>query len=272
MRTITNRNRKSISAYLTEIKKIPVLSAEEEFDLVMKYKNGNQTALDKLIRANLRFVVREAKKKSGYLELGDLIAAGNTALIKAARRFDATKGFKLISYAVRGIRNSMSEAIRDAAMLRGSLDNNLAPYRIINATQEFEEEYGYTPTTYDLAIFMNVEEETLRATMNASKVKSLYSTVYSDSDTLLLDEIQDSSSEMEQERSFKKQMVQNAFVCLSPNELEIIQKGFGFGNNPRKVSMDLIATSLGISIYEAKKLKASALRKLKEQLSVSIAA
>src|SRR5580765_1374001 len=165
-KSITNRESQSLEKYLQEIGKVELLSAEEEVNLAVCIKKHDQKALDRLVRANLRFVVSVAKQYQNQgLTLPDLINEGNVGLIKAAQRFDETRGFKFISYAVWWIRQSILQALAEQSrIVRLPLNKVGLTNRISKAFSQLEQEYEREPTTEELAEMLNVEVEEISAT------------------------------------------------------------------------------------------------------------
>src|SRR6476661_1046046 len=165
--SITNRESQSLDKYLHEIGKVDLITAEEEVILARKIREGDQAALDKLTKANLRFVVSVAKQYQNQgLTLGDLINEGNLGLIKAAQRFDETKGFKFISYAVWWIRQSILQAIAEQArIVRLPLNKVGLSSRIQKAYSQLEQEFEREPSAEELAEVLDMELDEVSATL-----------------------------------------------------------------------------------------------------------
>src|SRR6266705_3004816 len=164
---ITNRDSQAVEKYLQEISKIPMITPEEETTLAQRIKMGDQRALDKLVQANLRFVVSVAKQYQHQgLSLSDLINEGNLGLIKAAQRFDETKGFKFISYAVWWIRQSILQALAEQGRLvRLPLNRVGLTTRIQKAYSLLEQEFEREPSAEELAELLELETEEVSATL-----------------------------------------------------------------------------------------------------------
>src|SRR5438874_5933891 len=158
-KSITNRESQSLEKYLQEIGKVELISPDEEVQLAGRIKQGDQAALDKLTKANLRFVVSVAKQYQNQgLSLPDLINEGNLGLIKAAQRFDETRGFKFISYAVWWIRQSILQALAEQSrIVRLPLNKVGLTNRIIKAYQQLEQQFEREPTTEELAELLQME-------------------------------------------------------------------------------------------------------------------
>src|SRR6187551_1257366 len=169
-KSITNRESQSLEKYLQEIGKVELISPEEEVKLAIRIKQGDQCALDKLTKANLRFVVSVAKQYQNQgLTLSDLINEGNLGLIKAAQRFDETRGFKFISYAVWWIRQSILQALAEQSrIVRLPLNKVGLSNRISRAFSQLEQEFEREPTTEELAEILNVEVDEISATLGIS--------------------------------------------------------------------------------------------------------
>src|SRR5574338_509743 len=167
---ITNRDSQAVEKYLQEISKIPMITPEEETTLAQRIKMGDQRALDKLVQANLRFVVSVAKQYQHQgLSLSDLINEGNLGLIKAAQRFDETKGFKFISYAVWWIRQSILQALAEQSrIVRLPLNKVGLTSRIGKVYQQLEQEFEREPTPEEIAFAMNMEVGEISSAINVT--------------------------------------------------------------------------------------------------------
>src|SRR6478735_4160680 len=167
-KSITNRESQSLEKYLQEIGKVDLITPEEEVQLAMRIRQGDQCALDRLVKANLRFVVSVAKQYQNQgLTLPDLINEGNLGLIKAALRFDETRGFKFISYAVWWIRQSILQSLAEQSrIVRLPLNKVGLTNRISKAYQQLEQEFEREPTPEELAEILNLEIEDVSAAIN----------------------------------------------------------------------------------------------------------
>src|SRR5277367_3277138 len=169
-KSITNRESQSLEKYLQEIGKVELITPEEEVKLAIRIKQGDQEALDKLTKANLRFVVSVAKQYQNQgLTLPDLINEGNLGLIKAAQRFDETKGFKFISYAVWWIRQSILQALAEQSrIVRLPLNKVGSLNRINRAFTQLEQEYEREPSPEELANLLNLELDEVQSTIGVA--------------------------------------------------------------------------------------------------------
>src|SRR5213075_1201966 len=169
-KSITNRESQSLEKYLQEIGKVELITPEEEVKLARLIKQGDQKALDRLTKANLRFVVSVAKQYQNQgLSLPDLINEGNLGLIKAAQRFDETRGFKFISYAVWWIRQSILQALADQSRIVRLPLNRVGSLNKISKTfSELEQKYEREPSPEEIATLLDVETEEVAATLGAS--------------------------------------------------------------------------------------------------------
>ena len=167
---VTNRETQSLDKYLQEIGRVELITAEQEVDLAQRIKKGDQAALEKLTKANLRFVVSVAKQYQNQgLTLGDLINEGNLGLIKAAQRFDETRGFKFISYAVWWIRQSILQALAEQSRIVRLPLNKIGSINKINkAFSKLEQDYEREPSSSELAIELDLTEGDIKDTMRSS--------------------------------------------------------------------------------------------------------
>src|SRR5690348_8032320 len=195
---ITNRDSQAVEKYLQEISKIPMITPEEETVLAQRIKMGDQKALDKLVQANLRFVVSVAKQYQHQgLSLSDLINEGNLGLIKAAQRFDETKGFKFISYAVWWIRQSILQALAEQArIVRLPLNKVGLTNRIQKAMSQLEQEFEREPSAEELAEMLNMDldEVTSSLGINARHV-SMDTPLADGEESTLLDVLENPNAE-----------------------------------------------------------------------------
>ncbi|MFA7290346.1 MAG: RNA polymerase sigma factor RpoD/SigA, partial [Melioribacteraceae bacterium] len=186
----TNRESQSLDKYLQEIGKVDLITPEKEIELALKIKNGDHKALEELVKANLRFVVSVAKQYQNQgLSLGDLINEGNLGLIKAAYRFDETRGFKFISYAVWWVRQSILQALAEQSrIVRLPLNRVGALNKIGKAYSNLEQEYEREPNAHELASELNMDVlEVTDALKNSSRHVSVDAPFSNGEETSLLD-------------------------------------------------------------------------------------
>ncbi len=265
---ITSRDSDSIEKYLREVAKIDLISPAEEVELAQKIKKGDIKALEKLVNANLRFVISVAKQYQNQgLSLPDLISEGNIGLIKAAKRFDSTKGFKFISYAVWWIRQTILQALAENARIVRLPVNKVGAVNKINRifsrmTQEFERE----PTPEELANELEYDSETIKELLSyAEKTAYLESPVSNSDDKMtLLDILPNDSNERNEEKLELKQQIDNLLSKLPDRDAQIIKMYYGIGVS-HKYTLDEIAKQLGLTRERIRQIKTKAMRKLRHE-------
>ncbi len=237
----TNRESQSLDKYLQEIGKVDLLTPDEEIVLAKAIKKGDQRSLEKLTKANLRFVVSVAKQYQNQgLSLGDLINEGNLGLIKAAKRFDETRGFKFISYAVWWIRQSILQALAEQSrIVRLPLNRVGALNKIGKAFSQLEQEFEREPSASELAEELDMSVFEVADTLKISgRHLSVDAPFAQGEDNRLLDVIQDerqpSPDSILMEESLKEE-VRRALATLSPREAEVIRLYFGLGKGVIKI-------------------------------------
>lgn len=261
--TITNRDSQAVEQYLQEISKIALITPEEEVILAIKIKNGDQRALDKLINANLRFVVSVAKQYQ-YQGLGlpDLINEGNLGLIKAAQRFDPTKGFKFISYAVWWIRQSILQALADTGRMVRLPQNQIGKNnKATKAYIAFEQEHEREPSVEELAEVLDMSEEAISNTLQMHlHHASLDESVLEDGEGCMADLLpgDDNPEENVMDQSLKDE-VKHAIAKLSPREAEVVNAYFGFSG-----TMEDIMAKYGITKERFRQIKERAIKRLQK--------
>jgi RNA polymerase primary sigma factor len=268
-KSITNRESRSLDKYLQEIGKEELINAEEEVELARRIKQGDQQALEKLTRANLRFVVSVAKQYQNQgLSLPDLINEGNLGLIKAAQRFDETRGFKFISYAVWWIRQSILQAIAEhSRIVRLPLNQVGSLNKLNKAFSKLEQEFEREPTEEELASVLDLPEDKVKdsiqisgrhISMDAPLVAGEESTLYDvmvNKDSPKADrELLHESLQMEIERTLD---------TLSEREKEIIKLYFGIGMN-HGLTIDEIGEKFDLTRERVRQIKEKALKRLRQ--------
>jgi RNA polymerase primary sigma factor len=268
VKQITNREHKSLDKYLQEIGGVEMITAEEEVDLARRIRAGDEAALERLVNANLRFVVSVAKQYQNQgLPLGDLINEGNLGLIKAAQRFDETRGFKFISYAVWWIRQSILQALAEQArMIRLPLNRLGALAKISRAAALLEQRFEREPSLAELANLLEVTEDTVKEYMNISpKHTSIDAPVANEEDTSLIS-ILENTDEPDPDFVLIRESLQceisESFRILSEKEREVLSYFFGI-NKHRELSLEEISTRLDLTRERVRQIKEKALRKLK---------
>lgn len=264
----TNREAQSLDKYLQEIGKVSLLTAEEEIKLAIRIKQGDPEALEKLTRANLRFVVSVAKQYQNQgLSLGDLINEGNLGLIKAARRFDETRGFKFISYAVWWIRQSILQALAEQSrIVRLPLNRVGVLNRIGKAYSNLEQEYEREPSAEELAkeLEMDVEEisDTLRV---SSKHLSFDAPFTQDEENRLLDVLENAEQPSPDTSLMSESLneeIERALSKLSEQEAEIIKLYFGLSDD-QPMTLEEIGDRFNLTRERIRQIKEKAIRRLR---------
>jgi RNA polymerase primary sigma factor len=266
--SITNRESAGFTKYLQEIKKIELLSADEECKLTGLIKNGDERALQRLVNANLRFVVSVAKQYQGHgLSLPDLVNEGNIGLLKAARRFDDTRGFKFISYAVWWIRQSILQAIGEqSSMVRLPKHKMVMKSRIQKAQLMLEQQLERNPSPEELAQEMNIEGDEVSNTLqlHGSHV-SLDAPFSSGEENSLLDILENSHAGKTDEKinhqdSLKREL-QRSLRTLDNRQKQMICWLFGIGVE-YPISMEEIAVRYDVTRERVRQIRDNALTKL----------
>lgn len=268
---ITSRDSASIDKYLNEIAKLPLLEKNEEVELAQRIRQGDKEALDKLTKANLRFVVSVAKQYQNQgLSLNDLINEGNLGLIKAATKFDETKGFKFISYAVWWIRQSILQALIEQPRIVRLPMNKATFYNKLNkATSEFEQKHQREPSNEELAEILDIKKADLSYLRGSLAFHtSTDAPVSNDSDSkttvvdLMTDKDEVGPTGGLMDESLKIELGR-ALGTLSERELQIISFYFGLNEHRQNYSLDEIGNMLGLTRERVRQLKDKALRKMR---------
>lgn len=267
--SITRRDERSIEKYLNEIAKYEVLSPEEELNLFQRHKTGDPNALQKIINHNLRFVVSVAKQYQHIgLKLGDLINEGNIGLIKAAQRFDETKGFKFISYAVWWIRQSILQAISERSRkIRIPQNQQSLAIKVKQKRVELIQQLEREPTIAELAKETDLPEATVeRNLLHSDMCTSLDARVDAEGDTTLLQLMEDSKIEKPDFNLAVKEsqqlQVQQLLHTLSPRTATIIKLYYGIENGHSMTLKD-ISEMMGLSRERVRQIMERGLRKLR---------
>ncbi len=268
-KSITNRESQSLEKYLQEIGKVDLISAEEEVQLTMRIKTGDQKALDRLVKSNLRFVVSVAKQYQNQgLTLPDLINEGNLGLIKAALRFDETRGFKFISYAVWWIRQSIMQSLAEQSrIVRLPLNKVGLTNRISKAFQQLEQEYEREPSVDELATLLELSMEEVSDTMNAGiRHLSMDSPISDGEDGTLIDLMINPNAEktdekLEHHESLRSE-IERVLRTLTDRQKAVLCYFFGIGiDSP--LSLDDIGNRFNLTRERVRQIKDKAITKLR---------
>ncbi len=267
---VTNRDTLSLDKYLHEIGKVELLSAEKEVELAKRIRLGDREALETLIKANLRFVVSVSKQYQNQgLSLPDLINEGNLGLIKAAERFDETRGFKFISYAVWWIRQSILQALAEQArIVRLPLNKIGSINKISKAFNKLEQEFQREPTVEEVAEIMETKPEQIEDSMNFSSIHISMDAPLRDEETndmydVLLNDDSPSPDNDLMNNSLKKE-IERSLSTLGEREAEILRFYFGLnGYHPH--TLEEIGDEFGLTRERVRQIKEKAIKKLKNQ-------
>lgn len=273
--SITRRDEKSLEKYLNDISKYGVLTPEEELNLFRRFKSGDENALRKILGHNLRFVVSVAKQYQHLgLWLGDLINEGNIGLIKAARRFDETKGFKFISYAVWWIRQSILQAVNEKSRkIRLPLNRYAQISKVMKKLEEIQQQQGREPSLSELAVEMGLSESEIQISLESYKLcRSLDAPMEEGDDVSLNTFLEDTKipkpdHELSVLESQKKE-VATLLKSLRPKEAMILELYYGIGQKYPKTLSD-ISDILGLSKERTRQIRDRGIRKLRRQVQRS---
>lgn len=265
---ITNRESQSLDKYLQEIGKVELLRPEEEVILARKIREGDSRALDKLTKANLRFVVSVAKQYQNQgLSLGDLINEGNLGLIKAAQRFDETRGFKFISYAVWWIRQSILQSLAEQARIVRLPLNRVGSLNKINKTvSELEQKFEREPTAEELSEILDIDQTDIVTTLKVSGKHISVDAPFSQGEEGNLLDILENADVMNPDAnlitdSLKKE-IQRTLTLLPEREANILIHFFGL-EDKYPLSLEEIADKFDLTRERVRQIKEKALKKLR---------
>ncbi len=272
-RSITSRNSEALDRYLTEIAREPMLNPEEEAELAAKIHKGGkegEQARDRLVSANLRFVVSVAKQYQNQgIFLTDLINEGNMGLVKAAEKFDETRGFKFISYAVWWIRQSIIEALAvKSRIVRVPLNQVGIAGKVNRASDQFIQKNGRIPSTHELAQLTGIDENTIESARDAnSHTTSIDAPLGNDEGDnsmaeMLTSDDSSSNSDSQLDRESMNQFINDLLKeVLNEREQSIIRESFGIGVMEK--SLEEIADEMGMTRERIRQVKEKAIRKIK---------
>ena len=275
-KSITNREQGALDKYLADIAKEPMISPDEEVELAQKIKMGDQIALDRLVRANLRFVVSVAKQYQNQgLSLADLINEGNVGLIKAAQRFDETKGFKFISYAVWWIRQAILQAVAEQSrMVRLPLNQVGFLSRVKKTASYLEQLYQRKPTIKEIADELDMPEEKVEAIMKInSKEISMDAPVSSDDDLMFIDTVvpeDNNDADKEIVTETESAAIKRSLSILTERERQVIIYYFGLDSNNQAYTLEEIGYMMDMTRERVRQVKDKALKKLRTRSKKSL--
>lgn len=268
-KSITNRESQSLEKYLQEIGKVELITPEEEVKLAERIKQGDQRALDRLTKANLRFVVSVAKQYQNQgLSLPDLINEGNLGLIKAAQRFDETRGFKFISYAVWWIRQSILQALAEQSrIVRLPLNKVGLTNRINKAFSQLEQEFEREPSAEELAEMLELEIEEVSSTLGiSSRHVSMDSPLSDGEENTLMDVMENPNAiatdeELDHNESLRTEITRS-LKTLTERQQDVIKYFFGIGVD-HPLSLEDIGERFNLTRERVRQIKDKAISKLK---------
>lgn len=264
----TNRETQSLDKYLQEISKVELLTPEQEIELAIRIKKGDQSALETLTKANLRFVVSVAKQYQNQgLSLGDLINEGNLGLMKAARRFDETRGFKFISYAVWWIRQSILQALAEQSrIVRLPLNRIGALSRIGKAYSNLKQEYEREPSPEELASELEMEVDEISDTLKLSgKQVSMDAPFSSGEENSLLDVIENDQQPAPDDELINESLkveIRNLLTELPEREAEVLRLYFGL-DVESSMTLEEIGEKFNLTRERVRQIKEKAIRRLR---------
>ena len=268
-KSITNRESQSLEKYLQEIGKVDLLTPEKEVDLAKKIKQGDQIALETLTKANLRFVVSVAKQYQNQgLSLSDLINEGNLGLIKAAQRFDETRGFKFISYAVWWIRQSILQALAEQSRIVRLPLNKVGSLNKINrAFSQLEQEFEREPSSEELATILEISSDEVETTLGvAARHVSMDAPFVDGEDNSLLDVLENpntpgTDANLEYLDSLLRE-IDRSLGTLTDRQADVIKLYFGIGVE-HPLSLEDIGDRFGLTRERVRQIKDKAINKLR---------
>ena len=265
---VTNRETASLDKYLQEIGKVDLITADEEVELAQRIKAGDQIALEKLTKANLRFVVSVAKQYQNQgLTLPDLINEGNLGLIKAAQRFDETHGFKFISYAVWWIRQSILQALAEQSRIVRLPLNKIGSINKINKTYAFlEQSHERPPSAEEIAKELDMTINDVKESMkNSGRHVSMDAPLVEGEDSNLYDVLRSGESPNPDKELLHESLrteIERALETLTPREADVIRLYFGLGNQ-HPMTLEEIGETFDLTRERVRQIKEKAIRRLK---------
>jgi len=268
---VTNRETKSLNSYLQDVSKIDLITAEEEVELAQLIRGGDQEALDKLTKSNLRFVISVAKQYQNQgLTLSDLINEGNVGLVKAARRFDETRGFKFISYAVWWIRQSILQAISEQSrVVRLPLNKIGDINKIRKAAIHLEQVHERVPSAAEIALEVDMSISNVKqALKNSSRSLSMDAPFQEGENENNLYDIMSSGESPNPDKGLLQDSLRieigRALDTLSPRESDVVRLSFGLSGQPA-MSLQEIGDTFDLSRERVRQIREKAIRRLRQQ-------
>ena len=270
---ITNRESLALDKYLNDISKIELVTADQEAHLARKIREGDQDALETLTNANLRFVVSVSKQYQNQgISLSDLINEGNVGLMKAAKRFDETKGFKFISYAVWWIRQSILQAIVENSRLVRLPLNKVGSYNRVNeAYVSFQQEFEREPSIEELADVLEMKPKDVKTTLQSNRRHISFDAPVGgeDGDATYLDLMDFDSIEKPDRKLMEqslKEEVEYGLSMLSPREVEVLSAYYGL-NGKRAMTLEEIGEMYGLTRERVRQIKERSIRRLRKAIN-----
>lgn len=267
---LTNRDSKSIDKYLSDVSKEEMITAEEEVRLAKRIKKGDQAALNKMVSANLRFVISVSKQYQGHgLKLEDLIAEGNIGLIIAAKRFDETKGFKFISYAVWWIRQSIMQAIAEnSRVVRLPLNKVSAIQKVSHASSQLEQKFERPPSHDEIGELLEANAESVSNLFTyAQRQVSVDAPLMEGEDNSLLAVMPNSDSTVPTDTLMVESLrsdIERVLVHLKEREAEVLRLTYGLSGLP-PMTLEEIANNLGLTRERIRQIREKGLRNLRKK-------
>lgn len=273
----TNRENKSLDKYLNEISRVPMITADEEVELAKRIREGDQRAFEKLVNANLRFVVSVSKQYQNQgMILGDIINEGNLGLIKAAKRFDETRGFKFISYAVWWIRQAILQALADnSRMIRIPLNKVTLTGKVMDIRAKLEQIYEREPTDEEIANSMDISLDDIRLVLRSNNRHVSLDAPTGEEGVGILTDFLDINDEAKPDEDLlitsRKEVIIRLVQKLKDGDsnnfankdYEVIKYYFGLDDSP-ELSLEEISERIGLTRERIRQIKEKALRRLKK--------
>ncbi len=266
---VTNRDTQSLDKYLHEIGKEELITAEEEVELARRIRKGDTNALDRLIRSNLRFVVSVSKQYQNQgLSLPDLINEGNLGLIKAAQRFDETRGFKFISYAVWWIRQSILQALAEQARIVRLPLNKIGSINKINKTMsKLEQEFEREPSAEEIARTLDIQpDDVKKALMSSSRHVSMDAPLQQDEEGSMYEVLSNKDAPQPDKSLMNDSLrreIERTLTTLAQREADILRLYFGLNSTPPQ-TLEEIGEKFDLTRERVRQIKEKAIRKLKQ--------